>query len=155
MTTPVGRDVGESFETVRDTVVDLLLVGIGLVVGLANTLGDDLGIALAVACILAIGTLHAGRIFQEVAAKSATHNVVELLRNELVTLLLVDFFLLLTDGTLTVQSDVEWSSVLQLLGYKRMSVNNYRRDVWDLNTYRSSLTDGYGQQAPMQTKSRS
>ena len=116
MATPVGRNVGKSFETMRDTVVDLLLVGIGLVVGLADTLGDDLGIALAMTGVLAIGTLHAGCILQKIAAKSATHDVVELLRDELVSLLLVDFFLLLTDSTLTVQSDIEWSSVLQLLG---------------------------------------
>ena len=63
MATPISRDVGKSFETMRDTVVDLLLVGIGLVVGLADTFGDDLGIALAMTGILAIGTLHAGSIF--------------------------------------------------------------------------------------------
>lgn len=115
MAAPVGRDVGKSFETMRDTVVDLLLVGIGLVVGLADTLGDDLGITFAMTSIFAIGTLHAGSILQEIAAKSTTHDVVKLLRDELVSLLLVDFFLLLADGTLTVQSDIEWSSILQLL----------------------------------------
>lgn len=42
MTTPIGRDIGESLEAMRDTVVDLLLVGVRFVVGLADTLGDDL-----------------------------------------------------------------------------------------------------------------
>ena len=117
MTTPIGRDVGKSFETMRNAVVDLLLVGIGLIIGLANTLGDNLGITLAMASILAIGTLHASCVFQKVTAKSTAHNVVKLLRNELVSLLFVNFFLLLSDSALTVQSNVERSSILQLLGY--------------------------------------
>lgn len=99
--------------------VDLLLVGIGFVIGFADTLGDDLRITFTVTSVLAISTLHTGCVFQEIAAKSTAHDVVELLRNELVSLLLVDFFLLLADSTLTVQSNVEWSPVLQLLGYTR------------------------------------
>lgn len=117
MATPVSRDVGEALETVRDTVVDLLFVGIGLVVGLANTLGDDLRVAFAMAGVLAIRTLHARSILEELSAQRTAHNVVELLGNELVTLLLVNLFLLLTDSALTVETDVEGTAVLQLLGY--------------------------------------
>ena len=42
MAAPIGRKVGKSFEAMRNTVVDLLLVGVGFVVGLADTLGDNL-----------------------------------------------------------------------------------------------------------------
>lgn len=114
---PIGRDVGEALETMGDAVVDLLLVGIGLVVGLADTLGDDLGIAFAVAGVLAIRTLHARRILEELPTKRTAHNVVELLGDELVTLLLVNLLLLLADGTLTVETNVEGAAVLELLGY--------------------------------------
>lgn len=126
MTTPIGRDIGETLETMRNTMVDLLLVRIGFVVCLADTLGDDLGIALAVAGILAISTLHAGRILQEIAAKSTAHDVVELLGDEFVTLLLVNLFLLLSNSTLTVQTDIERAAVLHLLGCTAMLVHRGR-----------------------------
>lgn len=119
MATPVGRDVSEPFKPMRNAVVDFLLVGIGLVVGLANTLGDNLGVTFAMASILAVGALHPSCVFQEVAAKGTAHNIIELLRNELVALLFVDLFLPLSDSTLAIQTNVEWSSILQLLGCKQ------------------------------------
>ena len=42
MTTPVGREVGETLEPMRNTMIDLLLVWIRLVVCFADTLGNDL-----------------------------------------------------------------------------------------------------------------
>jgi hypothetical protein len=122
VTTPIGRDVGESLEAMRNTVIDLLLVGIRFVVGLADTLGDDLWIALSVTGIFTVGTLHAGSIFQENTTKCTAHDVVELLGDKLVTLLLVNLLLLLSDGTLTVETDIEGAAILQLLGYRNMSV---------------------------------
>lgn len=92
--------------------VNLLFIGIGLIIGFANTLGDNLRVTFAMASVLAIGTLHSCCVFQEVATKSTAHNVVELLGNELVPLLFVNFFLLLSDSTLTIQSNIEWSPVL-------------------------------------------
>jgi hypothetical protein len=117
MATPISGNVGKPFKAMRDAVVDLLLVGIRLVVRLANTFRDNFGVALSVAGILAVGTLHSSSVFQEIAAKRATHDVVELLRDELVTLLLVYFLLPLSDRTLTVETDVERSSVLRVLGW--------------------------------------
>lgn len=114
---PVGRDVGEALETVGNTVVDLLLVGVGLVVGLADTLGDNLRVAFAMAGVLAICALHTSSVLEEFSAERTAHDVVELLGNELVTLLLVNLFLLLADSTLTVETDVEGTAVLELLGY--------------------------------------
>lgn len=125
MATPVGRDISESFKAMWNAVVDFLLVGIGLVVGLADTLGDDLGVTLAMASILAVGTLHTRCVFQEVAAKRTAHNIIELLRNELVALLFVNLFLSLSDSTLAIQSNVEWSSILQLFGcIKKLAFSN-------------------------------
>lgn len=154
MTTPVGRDVGKSFEPMGDTMIDLFFVGVGLVVGFADTLGDDLLVTFSVTSILAVSTLHTGRILQEVAAKSTAHDVVELLRNELVSLLLVDFFLLLSDGSLTVQSNVEWTAVLQLLGYTQSTSVDGLENVPG-RTYQSSSTREFDQQVPMQTMNRS
>jgi flagellar basal body P-ring protein FlgI len=67
MATPIGRKVREAFETMGNAVVDLLLVGIGLVVGLADTLGDDLGVTFTVASILAVRTLHTCGVLEEVS----------------------------------------------------------------------------------------
>jgi hypothetical protein len=126
--TPVGGDVREAFETMGDAVVDFLFVRIGLVVGLADTLGDNLGIALFVTGVLAIRTLHACGILEEFSTKRTAHNVVELLRDELVTLLLVDLFLLLAHGTLTVKTDVKGTTVLQLFGCPKLV---YKNDLAD------------------------
>ena len=117
MATPVGRYVGKVLETVRNTVVDFLLVGVGLIVGFADTLCDHFGVTLAVASVLAVLTLHTGGIFQEIATKSTTHDVVELLRDEFVTLLFVDLFFSLADGTLSIETDIERTTIFQLFGY--------------------------------------
>jgi hypothetical protein len=114
MTTPIGRDIGIPIPTMRDAVIDFLLVGVCLVVRFADTLRDDFRVALSVASVFAVGALHASSILQEVAAKSTTHDIVELLCDELVTLLFVDFLLSLPDCTLTVETYVERSSILQL-----------------------------------------
>jgi hypothetical protein len=114
--TPIGRKVGEAFETMRNPVVDLLLVGIGLIVGLADTLGDDLGIAFTVASILAVRTLHTRGVLEEISTQRTAHDVVELLGDKLVALLFVDLFLLLAHGTLSVETNIEGTAILQLLG---------------------------------------
>lgn len=117
MATPIGRDIGEILETMRDTMINFLLVGISLVVGFADTFRDHFGITLPMASVLAILTLHTGSIFQEIATKSTAHDVVELLRDKLVALLFVNLFLSLADGTLSVKTDIEGSTIFQLFGY--------------------------------------
>lgn len=97
-------------------VVDLLLVGIGLIVCLADTLGDNLGIAFAMASILAVRALHTCGVLEEISTQRTAHDVVELLGDKLVALLFVDLFLLLADGTLSVETNVEGTAILQLLG---------------------------------------
>lgn len=54
VTAPVGAHVGEGLETVRNAMVDLLLVGIRFGIGLADTLCDDAWVALLVACQSAV-----------------------------------------------------------------------------------------------------
>lgn len=117
MTTPVSRDVRIPFESMRDTVVNFLLVRIGLVIRFADTFCDNLGIALFVAGIFAVRALHACSIFQKVPTKSAPHDIVKLLGNKLVALFFMHFLFLLADCTLPIETDVEWAAVLQLFGY--------------------------------------
>lgn len=50
-----------------DPVVDLLLIGIGFIVGLADTLGDNLGVAFSMASILAIRALHTRSVLEEIS----------------------------------------------------------------------------------------
>lgn len=101
--------------------VDFLLVRIGLVVGFADTLGDNLGVTLAVAGVLAIRTLHASSILKEFSTQCTAHNVVKLLGDELVALLLVNLLLLLANSTLTVKTNVKGTAVLQLFGYIQLA----------------------------------
>lgn len=118
---PVGGDVGKTFESVGNAMVDFLLVRIGLVVGFTDTLGDNLGITLAVAGVLAVRTLHAGSILEEFSTQCTAHDVVKLLGDELVTLLFVNLLLLLTNGTLTVKTNIKGTAVLQLFGYIQLA----------------------------------
>lgn len=115
MTAPIGGHVGVGLETVRDAVVDLLLVGIRLGIALADTLGDDAGVALGVAGILAVLALHASRVLEEVAAEGAPHDVVELMLDKLVAIHLVDLFLALADRALPIQAEIDRASFLLLL----------------------------------------
>lgn len=119
MATPIGGKVGKPFEAMRNAVVDLLFVGVGFVVGLADTLGDNLRVALFVTCVLAVGTLHTRSILEKFSTQRTAHDVVELLGDELVALLLVNLLLLLTNGTLTVETNIERTAVLQLFGYNK------------------------------------
>jgi hypothetical protein len=120
MATPIGRNIGEILETMRNTVVNFLLVGISLVVGLADAFRDHFGITLPMASVLAILTLHTSSVFQEIATKSTTHDVVELLRDKFVTLLLMNLFLSLADGALSIKTDIEGSAIFQLFGYQTL-----------------------------------
>ena len=79
MTTPVCTHVREFLETVRNAVVDLLLVRIRLCVRLADTLGDHARAALCVTSVFTVLALHTGGILEEFVANGTTHNVVELL----------------------------------------------------------------------------
>lgn len=65
MAAPVRGNVGETFEAVGDAVVDFLFIRIGLIIGFADTLGNNLRVTLAVAGVFTIRTLHSGGILEE------------------------------------------------------------------------------------------
>lgn len=91
--------------------IDLLLVWVGFGVTLADTLCNHAGIALGMAGVLAVLALHAGGVLEEIAAKRAAHNVVELVLDELVAVHLVDFLLALTNSALSAKSKVNRAAV--------------------------------------------
>ena len=101
----------------RNTVIDFGLVRIRLVIGLRDALGNDFPIATFVTRKLAVRTLHASRILKQFSTESAAHNVVELLLDKLVAILFVDFFLSLTDGSLTSKSLIECRLAFVLLDW--------------------------------------
>jgi hypothetical protein len=103
---PVGGEVREGLEAMGNPVVDLLLVRIRLSVALTDTLRDDAAITLGVASVLAVLALHACRVLEEVPAEGATHDIVELALDELVTEHFVHFLLSLTHGALAVETSV-------------------------------------------------
>ena len=100
----------------RDAVIDFFFIRISLVVGFADTLCDNFRIALAMASVFTVLTLHTSGILEEFSAERTAHNIVELLSNEFVSLFLVDFFFLLANSTLTIQTNIERSAILQLFG---------------------------------------
>ena len=103
MTAPICPDVAERLKAMRDPVINLLFIRIGFGVGLADTLGDDLWIAILVARVLAVRALHAWSILEQIATVCTTHDVVKGLQCKLVAILLDDVFFLLTDSTLSTQ----------------------------------------------------
>lgn len=115
MTAPIGSHIRERLEPVRNAMVDLFLVRIGFGVALTDALGNDALVALGVASVFAVLALHAGRVFEEIAAESTAHDVVELMLDKLVAVHLVDFLLALADGALSTETDVDGSSIFVLL----------------------------------------
>ena len=95
-------------------VIELLFIRIRFVISFADTLCDDLGKAFLVASVFAVFALHSDGVFQEVAAKSASHDVVEVLRNEFMSVHFMDLFLPLADGSFSVQTYVDETPVLEL-----------------------------------------
>ena len=86
MTAPIRAHIRERLKSMRNPMVDLLLIRIRFSIRLADTFGHDLWIALLMASILAIFTLHASGILEKISAQSTTHDVVELLYDEFVAI---------------------------------------------------------------------
>ena len=103
-----------------DAMIQFLLVRIRFRIRFANAFGDDFRVALLMAGIFTILALHASRVLQKVSAKSTTHNIIELLQNELVAIQLVNFFFTLTYGAFTVQADIEGPPVCYLFCYSAL-----------------------------------
>jgi hypothetical protein len=116
VTAPIGTHVGKVFEAMRNAVVELGLVWVGFGIGLSDTLGDNLRITLLVTRVVAVGALHTGGILEEFTTESTTHNVVELLLDELVSVLLDDIFFTLTNGTFATKAKIEGLFVAGVLG---------------------------------------
>lgn len=135
MTTPVGPHIGEALESMGNSMIELLLLRNHIVVRFADALGDDLRITLLMTSVFTVRALHTRGIFEEFATESASHDVVELLHDELVAVHLVHFLFALTDGSLSVQADIESIGVLDLFGYMRSAE---KLSVGSQSTYRSS-----------------
>lgn len=127
MTAPVGAHVGKVLETMRNSVVELCLVWIGLGVGLGDALCDDLGIAFLVASIVAVGALHACSILEKFSTESAAHDVVELLLDKLVSILLDHVLFALTDSTLTTKTKIKGLLVARVLDKGHCEMNTANR----------------------------
>ena len=110
--------------------IELGFIWICFCIGLCDTLGDNLGVALFVTRVFAVRALHAGSTFEELSAQCAAHDIVELLLNELVSVLFNNIFLALTDSTLAAKTDVKRSSVLGLLDC-RFKLICCRSSFWD------------------------
>lgn len=123
MATPVGGHIRKRLESVRNTVVDLLLVRIRLSIAFTDALRNDTRVAFRMASVLAILALHARRVLEEIPAQRAAHYVVELMLDELVSVHLVDLLLALSNGTLTSQAHVYWSSNLVSLDKAHLELN--------------------------------
>ena len=98
--------------------IEFLFVWICLCVRFADTFRDNLTIAFLVACILAVFALHTSGVFEEVTTQGTPHDIVELLKHELVTVELMNLFFPLTDSTFTIETNIKGPAILRLLGYK-------------------------------------
>ena len=114
MAAPIGPHVGEVFESVWDTMIELLFIRVGFRIRFADTLCDYLGVAFFVARIFAILALHTSRVFEKLSAKSTAHDIVELLKHKFMAVKLMNFFFALTDSAFTIKTNIERSSVFEL-----------------------------------------
>lgn len=92
--------------------VDLFLLGVGLGIRLADTLGNNTRVALRVASVLAVLALHTSGVLEEVTTESTTHDVVELPLHKLVAIDIVSLLLPLANGTLSTQTGTKFSFVV-------------------------------------------
>lgn len=83
----------------RYPVIDRLLVRVGFCIGLANTFSNHFGKTVLVTSIFAVLALHTRGILEEFSTERASHDAVELLREELVAVLLHDLLFALPNGT--------------------------------------------------------
>lgn len=81
--------------------VDLGLIWICLCCRLGNAFCNDFPVASLMTRKFTVGTLHTSSIFEEFSTECTSHDVVKLLLDKFVAILLVDFFFLLADSTLT------------------------------------------------------
>ena len=107
MAAPIGTEVREGVETMRDAMIEFLLIRVGFGVGFTDAFGDDFGEAALVAEILAVLTLHPGGVLEELAAERTAHHGVELLVHELVPVLLLDLLFALTHRAFAAQAHIE------------------------------------------------
>jgi hypothetical protein len=101
MTTPISTKIRECIPAMWDTMIDLSFVWIRLGCWLSNAFCDNFLVATLMTSEFTVGALHSGCVFKKLTTKSTTHNIVELLLDELVSVLLMDLFFLLTNSTLT------------------------------------------------------
>jgi hypothetical protein len=101
MTAPIGAHIREVLPTMGNAMIDLGFIRICFCCRLCDAFCNDFPVASLMTRKFTVGTLHTSSIFEKFSAKCTTHDVVELLLNKLVAILLVDFFLLLTNSTLT------------------------------------------------------
>ena len=107
--------------------VQFLLIRVDFCIGLANAFGYNFRITFLVACVFAILALHSCRVFKKVPTKSTTHDIVELLEHEFVTVELVDLFLSLTYSALAIESNIKRSPVLDLFSWTRLVICSQQR----------------------------
>ena len=107
MAAPVRAHVGKVLESVRDTVIQFGFIGVRFCIRLRDTLCYHFRVTFLMASVLAVRTLHASSILEELAAESAAHNVVELLLHKLVPVLLVHLLFALANGSLAAEPSIE------------------------------------------------
>lgn len=118
MAAPICTHVCHSFKSVRDTVIELLLLRVRLCVGFRHALCDNLCVTLFMAGIFAIRTLHACRVLEKVTAERTTHDIVELLLHKPVPIHLMYLFFTRTDCTFSSKPKIEWTFVLVKFGWE-------------------------------------
>ena len=67
MTAPVGAHIRESFESMWNPMIEFLFIWVRLRIGLTDTLRNNLGVAFAVARVLAVLALHPRGVLEEVS----------------------------------------------------------------------------------------
>ena len=106
--------------------VQFFLIRVGFRIRLADTFCNNFRIAFFVASIFAVLALHSCGVFKKVSTESATHDVVKLLEHEFVAVQFVNLFLSLTNSAFAIESNVKWSSILDLFGCLRLAGRSKR-----------------------------
>ena len=126
--------------------VEFGFVWIRFCIGLGDTFSHHFSITLLVAGVLAIRALHACSILEKFSTKGATHDVVELLLHELVTVLLMYLFLSFTNSSLSTKADIKRLFICSVFCWRMLEKEINRRLVNYLTEAYSELYSSDGLQ---------
>ena len=131
MTTPICTNIRQRFKTMWNSMIKFLLIRVlkkivrtetnmrtyRFSISFTDTLRNNFTITFFMTRVFAVFTLITSCIFKEFSTKCTTHDLIELLHNEFMTVDFMHFFFSLTNGSLATETTFKWTFTTSFLNY--------------------------------------